>query len=97
MNAISLTAQHPNSETRIEIMHKFDDNPTTSSPYDNFTAQTFNRPQYYFYQIFPLIYNMIHVGFQVIIFDFEFSMIFQFIFSHSLATTSCLDHLTSSS
>jgi len=33
-NAISLSAQHPNLETRIKITHEFADNPTNSGPYE---------------------------------------------------------------
>jgi len=39
-NPISARAQHPNSETRIKNTHEFAYNPTTSSPYNNITAQT---------------------------------------------------------
>ena len=34
MNTISISTQHPNSEICIQIMHKSEENPTTSS-YDN--------------------------------------------------------------
>jgi len=36
-NAVSLSAQHPNSETRIKTTHEFADNPTTTFTHAQFT------------------------------------------------------------